>query len=261
MVKRPLRRGKVSVFDEISTEGFMKLSPTTTAATSSTTSPTTSSGANVIPEPPTVSEPDNAEASRVAPPNEVLPDDRVESGSNELLPAEKRAVWSEWTDWTECSLTCGKGQKARFRECRLDGRVSRSACEGESREVDNCMDIPCANLPIRYRLYCTANTVNGQWSTWGPWVPCGGECAGKTLERIRTCSDPAPQHGGKKCVGIGKEVRTTPRSCRQKQEFARADGKPTPPNGVHDILVGRETVPVFCDFRRHGGGWTLLINR
>ncbi|XP_078662008.1 SCO-spondin-like [Branchiostoma floridae x Branchiostoma belcheri] len=471
---------KVSVLDEISTEGFMKVFSTTTASTTTsatTTSTTTSSGANVIPEPPTAPEPDNANASPEAPPNEVLPDDRVDSGSNEILAAENRAVWSEWTDWTECSLTCGKGQKARFRECRVNGQVSRSACEGASREVDTCIDSPCAidgswaswskwsacsvtcgqGTKIRVRecsdpepqfggrqcpgrrgeiAYCNAtacpihggygqwsewtecypscgrglrnrtrkcdnprpqfggdrcrglatiramcdgppcpinggwsdwttwsrcaascgvgqqirfrtcknpppqhggkecagsrkdarrcwlpkcpdpvngnwsdwsswtecsvscglglvqrtrqcdnpppqhggiclgnsteflgcdsgvhcDAVNGQWASWGPWQPCGGDCAGKTLERSRTCSDPAPQYGGKDCVGIGKEARTSPRSCRQKQEFDRADGKGLPDNGVHPILVGTETVPVFCDFRRHGGGWTLLIN-
>ncbi|KAI8512763.1 Thrombospondin type 1 repeat-containing protein [Branchiostoma belcheri] len=424
-----------------------------------------------------VKEPDNANASPEAPPNEVLPDDRVDSGSNEILAAENRAVWSEWTDWTECSLTCGKGQKARFRECRVNGQVSRSACEGASREVDTCIDSPCAidgswaswskwsacsvtcgqGTKIRVRecsdpepqfggrqcpgrrgeiAYCNAtacpihggygqwsewtecypscgrglrnrtrkcdnprpqfggdrcrglatiramcdgppcpinggwsdwttwsrcaascgvgqqirfrtcknpppqhggkecagsrkdarrcwlpkcpdpvngnwsdwsswtecsvscglglvqrtrqcdspppqhggiclgnsteflgcdsgvhcDAVNGQWASWGPWQPCGGDCAGKTLERSRSCSDPAPQYGGKDCVGIGKEARTSPRSCRQKQEFDRADGKGLPDNGVHPILVGTETVPVFCDFRRHGGGWTLLIN-
>ena len=43
--------------------------------------------------------------------------------------------------------------------------------------------------------------VNGNWAKWGLYNECTKECGGGSMTRTRTCTDPAPQFGGKGCVG------------------------------------------------------------
>lgn len=46
-------------------------------------------------------------------------------------------VWSEWSDWSGCSRTCGTGQMFRHRECIGD------RCNGQNVEVIDCFRIHC----------------------------------------------------------------------------------------------------------------------
>lgn len=44
--------------------------------------------------------------------------------------------------------------------------------------------------------------VDGQWGEWSEWAPCSATCgAGNHRLRLRTCSNPKPQHGGTFCSG------------------------------------------------------------
>ena len=42
-------------------------------------------------------------------------------------------------------------------------------------------------------------TVDGGWSVWGSWSPCGKTCGGGVIERFRSCTNPPPFNGGKGC--------------------------------------------------------------
>ncbi|XP_052787819.1 uncharacterized protein LOC128222748 [Mya arenaria] len=47
--------------------------------------------------------------------------------------------WSAWGDWGECSVTCGKGQRSRYRQC--DNPVPENGgfdCVGENEKVEPC---------------------------------------------------------------------------------------------------------------------------
>ena len=75
--------------------------------------------------------------------------------------------------------------------------------------------------------------VAGHWNEWGPWGLCFPvdppkvlksskmsanirevmSCIGTQL-RFRTCSNPAPSHGGPSCVGSGVEYRACPLACK-----------------------------------------------
>ena len=49
--------------------------------------------------------------------------------------------------------------------------------------------------------------VDGDYSDFGDWSVCSAECGGGTQTRTRTCTNPAPAHGGADCVGDSSETR------------------------------------------------------
>ena len=44
-------------------------------------------------------------------------------------------------------------------------------------------------------------SVDGNWATWGSWKTCSVTCGGGIQHRDRTCTSPAPAHGGAPCAG------------------------------------------------------------
>ena len=57
----------------------------------------------------------------------------------------KCPIWTEWSEWTSCSSTCGGGKTKRTRECVLpDGSRSSSLyCPGDSKEETTCNENKC----------------------------------------------------------------------------------------------------------------------
>lgn len=52
---------------------------------------------------------------------------------------EKRCpYWSSWTSWGECTASCGRGVKARTRQCSEKNR-----CAGDHEDVDFCGGNEC----------------------------------------------------------------------------------------------------------------------
>ena len=47
--------------------------------------------------------------------------------------------------------------------------------------------------------------IDGGWSDFGDWSECSAECGGGTKKRDRTCTNPAPEHGGTECQEDGSE--------------------------------------------------------
>lgn len=45
-------------------------------------------------------------------------------------------------------------------------------------------------------------TVDGGWSSWADSNPCSVTCGSGSIFRLRTCTNPAPQNGGKTCEGL-----------------------------------------------------------
>ena len=55
--------------------------------------------------------------------------------------------------------------------------------------------------------------VDGSWGAWDNWSVCTRSCGGGIRKRTRTCSNPAPKHGGRTCPGPKEQIQ----SCNMKQ--------------------------------------------
>uniref|UniRef100_A0A3Q3ALP3 Hemicentin 1 n=1 Tax=Kryptolebias marmoratus TaxID=37003 RepID=A0A3Q3ALP3_KRYMA len=100
--------------------------------------------------------------------------------------------YSEWTEWGLCSVSCGVGIQKRLRSCNspLPANGGRQ-CAGFDTETRICQGKPCPD---------------GNWSGWSPWEECSQTCGQGNRTRVRTCSDPPAQHGGRSCEGQAVEV-------------------------------------------------------
>ncbi|XP_077969202.1 A disintegrin and metalloproteinase with thrombospondin motifs 9-like isoform X2 [Styela clava] len=106
---------------------------------------------------------------------------------------ESDPQWSDWGEWSECSLSCGSGDRVRERTC-IGGESS--TCEGVSTDS----------------MKCNVQECKSEWSTWGNWVRCSVSCGGGSRSRFRSCETPG------KCVGPNND----------KQECNKESCKPDP---------------------------------
>ena len=94
------------------------------------------------------------------------------------------AVLSAWSQWDECTVSCGGGTQSRQRTCTQQGQNGGRQCEEfDLTETQDCGTEAC---PIR-----------GALSEWTGWSVCSVTCGEGQQERTRTCIP--PQHGGEPC--------------------------------------------------------------
>jgi len=61
-------------------------------------------------------------------------------------------VWDTWSDWAECSVTCGGGSQTRTRDCQ-GPFYSGAECSGDSSQIQDCNTQNCPG-----RLYVVKTT-------------------------------------------------------------------------------------------------------
>jgi len=122
--------------------------------------------------------------------------------------------WTKWSDWTSCSKTCGVGVVRRTRECTNPKPQGHGKpCEGPAVESKQCEEKKC--IP----------DVDGGWTKWSDWTPCGKTCGGGVMRRTRECTNPKPQGHGKPCEGPAGEskacamVKCEPVHCEKKLDI------------------------------------------
>ncbi|XP_076843252.1 netrin receptor UNC5D isoform X2 [Brachyhypopomus gauderio] len=92
--------------------------------------------------------------------------------------------WSLWTEWSPCSVDCGRGIQKRSRTCTNPAPLNGGAfCEGMSVQKSSCSAL------------CP---VDGGWEEWGEWTLCNAQCERR---RQRDCNAPPPRHRGRACDG------------------------------------------------------------
>lgn len=57
--------------------------------------------------------------------------------------------------------------------------------------------------------------MNGNYGPWSPWTLCSKSCAGGVRSRIRNCTNPVPEYGGKDCSALGEPQESEP--CNTKK--------------------------------------------
>ncbi|XP_078700026.1 uncharacterized protein LOC144926865 [Branchiostoma floridae x Branchiostoma belcheri] len=114
----------------------------------------------------------------------------------EETPCAVDGNWSVWSSWATCDVSCGVGYKTRNRSCNNPAPLYGGAdCNGTSNDIQLCDSLPLCK-------------VDGSWSQWEAWSNCTVTCAGGTRTRSRTCDQPPPQNGGRRCNGGSTESET-----------------------------------------------------
>ncbi|XP_052325701.1 adhesion G protein-coupled receptor B2-like isoform X2 [Oncorhynchus keta] len=98
-------------------------------------------------------------------------------------------LWEEWSSWSLCSVTCGRGSRTRTRNCESGGGAK--LCGGPEKQNKLCNIAVCP--------------VEGQWLDWAPWSRCSETCSTGSQQRQRRCS--ASVHGWAECKGPHQETR------------------------------------------------------
>jgi len=110
-------------------------------------------------------------------------------------PCINDGKWSSWSDWGKCDKECSGGTQTRSRTCtNPPPSHGGRPCQGQSQESRSCNAHPCP--------------VDGGWSDFAGWTSCTKTCGGGTQTRSRTCTKPAPSHGGRPCQGQSQERRS-----------------------------------------------------
>ena len=70
-------------------------------------------------------------------------------------------IWSDWTEWGRCSVSCNEGLQTRGRQCR------QGTCLGPTTEQTVCNEADCN--PIMMQPEAHTN-----WGSFGDWNMCPG---------------------------------------------------------------------------------------
>lgn len=57
-------------------------------------------------------------------------------------PRECQCTWTDWSKWSDCSVTCGSGTKYRTRN-KIN--QNKPGCTGDDKEIVSCTTVPCPN--------------------------------------------------------------------------------------------------------------------
>uniref|UniRef100_A0A9J7Z2N3 Adhesion G protein-coupled receptor B2 n=1 Tax=Cyprinus carpio carpio TaxID=630221 RepID=A0A9J7Z2N3_CYPCA len=109
---------------------------------------------------------------------------------NNTATCPVHGLWEEWSSWSLCSVTCGRGTRTRSRICVLPQHGSKG-CGGPEVQTKLCNIAVCP--------------VEGQWLDWAAWSQCSVSCSSGTQQRQRRCS--VSVHGWAECKGPHAETR------------------------------------------------------
>nr|XP_043901345.1 SCO-spondin [Solea senegalensis] len=137
-------------------------------------------------------------------------------------------VWSSWSSWALCSVSCGQGQRTRYRS--LVPETEGADCQFEEVQHKSCNPGSCPPLCLHDNKevgvghtwlqgeckQCTCSPegnhcqdidcrVDGGWTPWSVWTDCSVTCGPGTQIRTRACINPPPRNNGSHCSGPERE--------------------------------------------------------
>ncbi|XP_072172675.1 thrombospondin-2-like [Diadema setosum] len=116
--------------------------------------------------------------------------------------------FGEWSNFTECSRTCGDGFQLRERSCPQHPIGRRCGLE----------DI--LDTKLCFLRHCP---IDGGWTSWSRWSTCSKSCGNDAIRaRSRFCFNPPPRYGGQNCQGPRRETGPCPnrRACPARAEWS-----------------------------------------
>eukprot|EP00093_Oithona_nana_P007993 07993.XXX_283722_282649_1 [CDS] Oithona nana genome sequencing. len=102
-----------------------------------------------------------------------------------------KGIWDQWSEWGECSVSCGQGFRERTRSCQGNqhGNGLRYSCNGPRKDYESCSLPDCIE------------DLSGEWDEWSDWSPCSATCGLAKRQRQRDCR-------GVDCVGEDTEIQS-----------------------------------------------------
>ncbi|CAH3019170.1 unnamed protein product [Porites evermanni] len=127
--------------------------------------------------------------------------------------------YGQWSEFKDCSVTCGEGVQQRERKCdnpepQFGGKTCAEQELGPDVETQTCHKDPCP--------------IDGGYSEWSSYSECTVTCGGGTHERTRECTNPAPANGGRGCEGLGPDKETEEcqtEACPPEQDQGKQQNK------------------------------------
>ena len=106
-------------------------------------------------------------------------EDKVTEACNE----NSCPILTEWSEWTECSASCGGGTRFKRRECVYPKNSDSNDCRDTLEISEACNEQKC---PL--------------YGPWSDWTSCTKSCGGGTRKKVRECTQPKSGEV-KGCVG------------------------------------------------------------
>lgn len=112
-------------------------------------------------------------------------------------PVSINGNWGQWSFYTSCSKSCGRGQQSRYRLCNnpsasnkgLECLISNTNERGKKEEqIRKCNTNSC---PI---------SINGNWGRWSFYTTCSKSCGKGQQSRYRLCNNPSASNKGQECL-------------------------------------------------------------
>ncbi|XP_052255034.1 SCO-spondin-like [Dreissena polymorpha] len=104
-------------------------------------------------------------------------------------------IWTQWSAYSKCSVSCASGFQTRTRQCQFDPRYDRgNSCPGNETSTQLCDNGHCP--------------VDGVFENWSTWNACPVTCGGGIQDRVRVCHFPLNVPHGLACLGISHENQT-----------------------------------------------------
>ena len=121
-----------------------------------------------------------------------------DSHSCNIYPCPVNCVWSLWSAYGKCSVTCGGGSQTRTRSVARQHSCGGTSCSGPSTQSQTC-NSQC----------CPVDCVWGPWSVFGA---CSVTCGGGRQEKRRSIAI-QQSCGGSSCSGPSTQSQTCNSQC------------------------------------------------
>nr|XP_011430804.2 spondin-1 isoform X8 [Crassostrea gigas] len=108
----------------------------------------------------------------------------VEPHDPSLGPAIDCMV-SAWSDWGQCSVTCGRGVMTKTRTIKVPADNGGQRCPRKLVKTRKCKLSKCP--------------VDCQMGEWGAWTPCSQTCGDNAVQKRRRAIIKRPKRGGQIC--------------------------------------------------------------